>query len=221
MPSTGRGRLLGVDFDGDALIADPTSPYGQAARVTNEYFWAAGIAAPPPPTEIPLCWFTQPVPLRLERAVNDATVTQSDGAESHAEDADSVDDYTVNSFAATLSTRTAADARNLASHTVRYGAEPRTRSPQLTLDLMHRTDIERWRILRVRQGDRITLTGVPAEFPTGADSLVISGIQHQIGLTVRRVQWTTTAVVGSTPGVPGPWFYTDDSLSDGTDLLPF
>lgn len=221
MASTGRGRLVGVDFPGAALVPQPDLPYGVAAAVTNEYFWGTGVAAPPPPVEIPICWLTSPVPLRLEQAVNDATVSQAGGAESHAEDSASVTDYTVNEFTETLYTRIAADARNLAQHAVTYGAEPRMRSPELVLDLMHRTDVERWRILRVQQGQRILLTDVPAEFPVGADSLVVSGIRHEVGLAVRRVHWTTSPVVGSTPGVPGPWFYTDDSLTDGTDLLPF
>lgn len=70
--------------------------------------------------------------------------------------------------------------------------------------------------------DEVTLTGPTAHgWPTGATELVVEGITHSITADVRTVTWNTAPIVGAVAGVPGPWFYLDDSRLGGTDVVPF
>lgn len=185
---------------------------------------------PNAPTEIPLIWLSQPLPMRLDQPVNTATITRpgtvyadgSQGPTGFAEDLTSYDEYgAFPGYEANLTSLTEGDPAALAAHTVAYLSEARTRVVQATIDLLYRTDAERLLILRVERGQRIRLTGVPVEFPEGADSLIVAGIAHETGVQRRRITWTFNAVVGSTPGVPGPWFRLDSSVLDGPDLMPF
>lgn len=77
----------------------------------------------------------------------------------------------------------------------------------------------------VLYADEITLTGPDGSrpvWPDGVTELVIEGIEHTIGSDdARWVRWKTAPVIGSTPGVAGPWFRLGESMTDGTDLLPF
>lgn len=218
----GRRLLVGGDFitDDDLLPAiRPSERTGPA--VANDYWWGTGVAGPPPPVEIPICWLSPPVPLRPEVRYNDATVSILGGTAAVYQDAASIDEYGSAPFDATLASAVTDDASNLATWVVTYFADPYMRSPEFVIDLLYRTDVQRQRLLGLQRDQRIVLTGVPDEFPEGADSLVISGIRHEVGLTQRRLRLTTRAVVGTTPGVPGPWFYFDSSLPDGTDAVPF
>lgn len=176
---------------------------------------------PLPPLQIPICWLSNPVRLRMEQPVNYATVTQEGGTEARSRDTDSIDEYGQFPFTATLQTATNADPANLAHWTVTHKAEPRTRSPELVIDLLYRSDAEQQLIVEVQRGRRIQLTGVPPQFPEGAHSLIISGVTHQRGVSIRRVKWTTSAVVGTVPGVPGPWFRLGSSSLGGSDIVLF
>jgi len=176
---------------------------------------------PPPPIDIPICWLSNPVNLRLERPFNYAAVTPQGFPTATKRDADSIAEVGVCPFEAALHTPIAADAANLANWIVTYQATPRTRAPSLLIDLMYRTDQERILLRRIERNMRIRLTGTPAEFPEGANSLVVTGITNELGLAVRQITLTTTYVLGSTPGVPGPWFRTDVSATDGTHVVPY
>jgi len=104
---------------------------------------------------------------------------------------------------------------------VQYYTNVRQRMPQLTLNLVPRTDVECWRILAREIGDRISITGAPASWPDGVTELVIEGITHRIGQDVRFVVWNTAPVIGTAAGAVGPWFRLDASRTDGTDVVPF
>lgn len=60
-------------------------------------------------------------------------------------------------------------------------------------------------------------------WPAGVTELVIEGIEHTYDTDGGRlVAWKTAPVIGSTPGVAGPWFRLGESrTAAGTDLMPF
>ncbi len=154
---------------------------------------------PDAPLAVPVCWFSQPLQLRLDRPINHAEVTQVGGNTARADNATSITTYGgVFPFAATLTTAVDADATNLAHWTVTYNGTPRMRSPLLVLNLLYRTDAEKLQILGVARGERIRLTGLPNEWPTSARTLVIAGVTHTTSVAGRIVEWTTAPVIGTT-----------------------
>lgn len=229
MGSAGKGRRLNSHLPNNpertfsADLRFPAHvPGSTAAAILNKYWWGTGIVAAPAPTEIPLLWLSQPLPHRMDPPYNDAEVTQAEGgAVARRRDKTSIAEIGVQPYTATLNTATAGDAAALAAYVIAQRGEARVRSPRLTVNLLLRTDSERKRLLRIRRGRRILITGVPAEFPEGADSLVVTGISHEIGVTTRLLHLTTAAVVGTTPGVPGPWFRLGSSVIGGDDVYPF
>lgn len=174
----------------------------------------------PPPTDIPLLWLSQPIAFRPDPPYNDAEVS-GPTATARARDRASVDEFGSNPFTASLSTVLPDDAANLASWTVDQRSTPRMRCPQLTINLLYRTDDEIRLLLGIRRNRRIRITGVPANWPEGADSLIVAGITHELGVAVRLMHITTRAIVGTTAGVPGPWFRLGSSALGGSDLVPF
>lgn len=176
---------------------------------------------PPTPVEIPLCWLSQPVRLRLERPITTAAVNRMGHGTTYDSDAAALATYGDQAFTATLDTVCSADPAVLASWTVTHRSTPRTRSPELIINLMHRSDDERVRILAIQRHQRIRLTGVPPEFPEGAAHLVVSGITDEVGVFARRVMFTTRPVIGTTPGVAGPWFRVGTSAVGGPHIVAF
>lgn len=230
MDSTATGRLTRASIPGapDRMMSTVLRPAmhivgsdSTAAGAINDYWWGTGIAEPLPPVEIPLCWLSNPVRLRLNKPLNQATVSQAAGAVGYSINRASASAYTINPFSANLESAVAGDAQSLADFVTAYRAEPRVSSPTLVIDLLYRTESERRRILGVTAGRRIQLTGTPDEFPEGAGSLVVAGVHNAIGVSVRQVTWTTSPVIGVEPGTPGPWFYLDSSRPDSTDIVPF
>lgn len=182
----------------------------------------SSIGLAPAPVEIPLCWLTGQVKLRLEKPYTTAEVARGGGRPAYAVNRAARSLYGDQAFEATLDSACDADASVLAHWTVTYRAEPRTRSPELVIDLMHRTDAERAVILALKRQQRVRLVGVPPEFPEGADTPVISGITDNIGVRARRVRLTTRAVIGVEPGVAGPWWRAGSSPALGSDhIIPF
>jgi len=181
---------------------------------------AAGALAPLP-FEIPICWLSTPVMLRLEQPFTTAAITQTGGGTYRNASVANRAEYGDFRFAAELTTPTSLDPANLALWTVTYRSVPRMRAPQLAINLLYRTDAEKAALLRIARWTRIKITGVPAEFPEGASSLVVAGTKHQISLKSRMFFITTAPVIGSTPGVPGPWFRYGASTWGGTDVIPF
>lgn len=173
------------------------------------------IPGPPAPAEIPMCWLTQPVQLRLERPFTTAVVSQPGFGTAFAT-ANATSDYP---FTATIESATGGDAQRLADWVVAYRSLALTRSPVLILDLMIRSDAEKVMLLRIERNQRIHITGTPPEYPEGAQHLIVSGITSTIGVFARKLRFTTRAVIGTAPGVSGPWFYPGASVWGGTDIF--
>jgi len=169
----------------------------------------------PAPVEIPLCWLTQPVQLRLEKPHTTASVSQPNFGTASAT-AGAASDFP---FEATLESATGGDAQNLADFTVAYRSLPLMRSPVLIIDLMHRSDAEKVMLLRIERNQRIKITGTPPEYPAGAQHLIVSGITNTVGVFARKLRFTTRPVIGTSPGVSGPWFYPGASEWGGPDIL--
>jgi len=68
-----------------------------------------------------------------------------------------------------------------------------------------------------------TTLPIPAGLPAGARSMVVEGIHHTSSVYDRIVEWTTSPLLGPTPGTEGPWFRLDSSIPapGGTDRLAF
>jgi hypothetical protein len=220
VPGRGLGlaAFAGYDIGAEDLIDRPDTDTRSAAAL-NDYAWGGG---PPAVTQIPYSWLSQPLRFRPDTPINVAAVTQANGTPAVSTNAVSVAAYgEFTSSPITLSTICDADPANLAAHLTGNYADPRQRCPQVTLNLLERTALEMWLILGRFEGDRIQITGAPADWPVGTTSLLIEGIQHTGGVDDRVVVWNTSPVIGSTPGIPGPWFRTDSSRLDGADRLPF
>lgn len=187
----------------------PLRPYGFPAN------------AAPVPTQIPICWLSPPVMLRLEQPFTTAAITRTGGGTYRDKSDANRSEYGEFEYAAELDTATAADPSNLAHWTITYRSTPRMRIQQLAINLLYRTDTEKVTLLRIPRWSRIQLTGVPPEFPEGASSVVVAGMKHQMGLAGRMLFITTAPVVGVTAGVPGPWFRYGASNWGGSDIIPF
>jgi hypothetical protein len=222
-PSAGKARALlagGDEITDDDLLPVPGQTATTASTVVNDYWWPSGL--PATPSQVPLCWFTRPLGMRLERPYNHAEVSQSGGAFARADNKTSIAFAKgVYPFSATLATAVDADPANLAHWIVTYYGDPRMRSPGLRLDLLYRTDDEKRFLLRLGIGTRIRITGVPTAWPAGADQLVIVGIGHELTLSRRILRWTTQPVIGTTPGAAGPWFRWGVSKRSSADTRPF
>lgn len=218
----GYGRFLGMIGGGSTLLDRAgLFPADNAAPILNDWTWQPG---PPAPVKIPYAWLAgfQPLRVRPDKPLTSAAVAIDGGATATATDAASLAAYGDNEFSATLHSATPGDAPTLADWIVAYyatdpDAVPRARFPQLLIRLTGRTQPEMHRILGVGIGTRITITDAPATWPEGATEQVVEGIRHALG-EARDVEWTTAPVVGSAPGVAGPWFRRD-VLTTGTDIL--
>lgn len=160
MPGRGLGlaTFAGYDIGAEDLIDRPDTDTRSAAAL-NDYAWGGG---PPPVTQIPYSWLSQPLRFRPDTPINVAAVTQASGTPAVSVNTVSVAAY--GEFAAspiTLSTICDADPANLAAHLTGNYADPRMRCPQVTLDLLERTALEMWLILGRFEGDRIQITGTP------------------------------------------------------------
>lgn len=184
------------------------------ARLLATDWYFSGL--PPSPVDIPWTWIQGPLRIRQDNPLRQAEVAQSSGATARAKDPTLTTTEQVWTYTETIDSVTSADAANLATWTVDYYTISRPRTPALTLLLNDRTEDELYRILSVKQGTRISLSGVPASWPTGAGELIVEGIAHTITADARRVSWNTTPVIGAELGESGPWLYTDDTLADST-----
>lgn len=180
------------------------------------------LGLPPVLVEIPLCWLTPPVRFRLEKPFTTAAVNRFGHGTAYAAATAAARQVAGDQpFTATLDCACTADPSVLASWTVTYRAEALTRAPELVISLLHRSDDERVRILSIQRGQRIRLTGVPPNFPEGADTPIISGITDEVGTMARRIRFTTRAVIGVEPGIAGPWFRVGTSAVGGDHIIPF
>jgi hypothetical protein len=192
----------------------------ETGRTIAEALYHGGY--PPPVVEIPFSWLQGPIRIRQDNPLQVAEVAQSGGATARAKDAALQPNDQVWKFTESIDSVVPTDPANFAQWVVDYYQEPRPRGRALTLKPLNtRTEAEIYRIMSVRQGTRIRLTGTPAGFPTGAAELVVEGIGHRIA-DARYLVWETTPIIGNTVGESGPWFYLDESrLSSSTELVPF
>jgi hypothetical protein len=209
---TGRARSLPAS--GLRSAAQPS----QVATVLRDYVFGGG----PDPVSIPYSWLAVPVRFRAEALVNFAEITQVEGPTATRINETSRSAYGERAVTGSLDTICGADPANLAQWLVTYRGDPRMRQPALMLvDLIVRTPDECVRILRVGEGDRITITGAPSTWPQGSTSLVVEGVGHSSQNGERKVVWVTSAVAGAVAGIPGPWFRWGSSAYGGTDVIPF
>lgn len=231
--ASGKGRTFGMgDWGDDDLIVDVERPTPGASLVVNDWLWGGG---PPVPVVIPWTWLQTPLELRTDTPINSVSVTRTGGTTALSNNATSQTTYGVFSASGSLDTHSPDDPGNLAAFITTYYGNPLLRAPMLSLSLTPRTTEERWRILGVEIGMRITLgpgtvqdypghttvLPVPTGLPAGTQSLVVEGIHHTSSVDGRVVEWTTAPLLGSAPGTEGPWFRIDSSFLDGTDAVPF
>lgn len=196
---------------------------GVAAVSLSDYFWGF---TPPVPTQIPYTWLSPPFRARADQPINDVAITRTGGETAYLVNSTSIDSYGDFTGGGQISLATVSrdDPLSYATWIVNYYSGHRMRCPSLTVNIFGgvRTDAEVWRILGVKIGTRIQITGAPATWPEGTTSLIVEGIAHQVGQNVRTVTWNTSPVIGGTPGTVGPWFRLNGaSLINGVDVLPF
>ena len=190
---------------------------------------------PPPVTVIPWIWLQMPLQMRADQPINSAQITRVGQAAATANNLTSQTTYGVFAAGATLDTISPDDAANFGAWLVAYYANPLLRIPTVSMSLVPRTDDERATILGVEIGQRITLgqgtaqdypghtigIPIPAGLPPAARSWVVEGVHHTSSVTDRVVEWTTSPLLGGTPGVEGPWFRLGSSIVGGSDPLAF
>jgi hypothetical protein len=182
--------------------------------------------AAPTPLHIPYLWIANPLLSQPDKALTTATVSTSGGATVTLTDTASAAAFGTNKFDASLNSPLSSDALALATYIITYYAtDPSTVERQRLVGvrfiLNARTPTECWTILSGARGDRFSIIGAPAFWPPGMSEQVIEGVAHSSDGESRFVDWVTQPVIGATYGAAGPWFGSDDSITDGTDLAPF
>lgn len=186
--------------------------------VAGDWFWGGG---PPPPVWLPYSWISRPLRFRPHQPITAAEVSDTSGTTARSRNATSYAEYREYLATAVLDTAIQADPVSLAAYLTDNHTVQRMACPTLLFDLLPRADNERALLLGISEGMRIVITGVPATWPEGAHSLIVEGVHHVIGLSKRTVAFTTSPVVGTTAGDPGPWLRADASTIGGTDTTPF
>jgi hypothetical protein len=222
---TATGKLLrlgAAEFDVEDMIGRPDvlDQTNSAATVVNDYVWGTPT---PPPTVIPYAWLAPPMRFRADAPINTARVTQYGAGTAIATDATSIANYGLVEEQVTLSTDLPADAQALVNWLVRYYADFRMRCPSITINLNSGAlgQVDVWRVLGVRIGDRISIPDAPATWPAGSSTLFVEGVTRVESAAQRTVTWNTSPVIGAAPGQVGPWFRLNSSLLGGSDLVPF
>lgn len=224
MPVHGMGFRIGApEWDVEDMIGrvDVLDQAAAAPAIVNDYFWDTV----PAPVVIRYAWLSPPFRSRADQPINDPAVTIAGGGTAHSPNATSIARYGDFGFPVTLNTAVAADADALAGWLSTNYADFRMRSPSLTVNLLNGSlqpaDIQR--LLAVKIGDRIVIPDAPATWPQGSASLFVEGISRQILIDrCRYITFNTSPVIGTTPGVPGPWFrWGASTWGSSTDQIPF
>lgn len=216
----GYGRFLGMigstsHLAGLASIFPPST----VPDILQDWAFQPG---PPAPVEIPYAWLNDVLRHRPDKPLTSATVSQSGARTARERSAAAMAEYGDNPFTAELHTACASDAPNLAKHVIEFYAQagqiPRARMSAMTIQLAGRTQAEIHRILSVKQGRRIHISGAPATWPAGMTEQIVEGISRSYSEGA-LITFLTSPVIG--PGEAGPWFRLDVSAVDGTDIIPF
>lgn len=153
--------------------------------------------------QVPYAWLSRGLRFREDSPINDVTVSQAGGSSTRRTDAASISRYGVGGDPVTLETAIDADLGNYASWTVGAYATPRMRCPQLVIDLLPLTDVQRAQLLGLEIGDRIQITGGPSTIPPEARHLIVEGFApDEIGVETRRITLTTSPLLGPSAGTP-------------------
>lgn len=226
MAGIGQTLLACPELTEEDLIGrvDVLDQFAAAASIANDMFFGPG--NPPTIVQIPYAWLMPPVGFRPDAPYTSAAITQSGAGTAYTSDANSLDEYGDNQFAATLATLGAADTVALGEYTMTYyatqpGKVPRQRTPALVINLLPLDLVSIQTVLGLQEGQHIHVSGAPATWPEGTTDLVIEGISDAIGLNVRTRSLRTSPVIGSTPGTVGPWFRWGSSIWGGSDVIPF
>lgn len=218
----GYGRFLGMLGDTSDLIGFASIfPPSTVSELLQDWAFQPG---PPAPVEIPYGWLHDLLRYRQEKPLTSAAVTRDGASTARERDPVAISEYGDNPFTAALHTACTADAPNLAKHVIDFYAQagqiPRSRMSSMTIQLAGRPQAELHRILSIRQGQRIHISGAPTTWPAGMTEQIVEGIARSYS-DGALITFLTSPVIGSTPGVAGPWFRVDVSAADGTDLIPF
>ena len=199
MPSRGMALRSGRARSLPAARLRSAAQPSQVATVLRDYVFAEA----PAPVQIPYSWLSPPVRFRAEAVVNVAEIGQVDGATATVTNEASRSAYGERAVQGTLDTACDADPANLGLWLTTYRGEPRMRMPALVLvDLIARTPEECVRILRVREGDRVLITGLPWETATVTDTFGRS-VSPGWGNTETGQPWVNTGGSASDHSVAG------------------
>lgn len=175
---------------------------------------------PPRPVQIPMSWLRPAAVYRQDPPIARAEVTQQGGQTAQSYNASAAVNGREWVFTETIDSIVDVDPANLAAWVTTYYDSPQPRTPGFLLVLNGRSQTELWTILGVVQGTRISVTGTSG-WPDGSTELVVEGIVHEVKADLRRVLWRCAPVIGATVGTAGPWFYSDSSMTSGSDAVPF
>jgi hypothetical protein len=218
----GYGRYLGMVGNTSGLIGFASIfPPSTGGEVLQDWTFQPG---PPAPVEIPYRWLNDILQYRPEKPLTSAAVSRFGAGTARDRDSTAISEYGDNPFTAELHTACTADAPNLAKHVIDFyaqpGQTPRSRMSAMTIQLTGRPQAELHRILSIKQGQRLHISGAPTTWPAGMTEQIVEGISRSYNGGA-LITFLTSPVIGSTPGVAGPWFRVDVSAADGTDLIPF
>jgi hypothetical protein len=170
---------------------------------------------------VDLSWLTSPWQQRVQPPVNAARITGGNTATAVTRNNASADEYGEYEAQGTIETATDADARNLALWYTSQFAAPAMRAPMMTFDLTAKTNTVRHTILAREISDRFNVSGLPANAPEGLNSQFVEGITHRISTLRRVVEWNTSPMVGSLPGVPATWAQVGSSVVGSSTVIAY
>lgn len=175
-----------------------TEPSGQVVLVPRQRRYGQAVTL-----SIPWGWLSaKSMTYRPEPPLSDVTVSRTGGGSVTRRNTTASDRYTVRSQSIALDTAVEADPANLAAWLLKAYDRMRTRVPALRINMLNRTVAQRQQLLRLRIGDRIQLTGMPAGSPSDVPDLIIQGIKHTVGQNQRVIEFNTSPLLGPSAGQP-------------------
>ncbi|MBM0275318.1 hypothetical protein [Micromonospora tarensis] len=158
----------------------------------------------PATMSIPFGWIMRGgIRYRPDKPATDAVASRVDGGTARRISEPLRARYGVLARTVTLDTAVDADPANWTSWTLAAFGEPRTRCPLLRINLLKRTIADRKALLKLRVGDRIQLTDLPAGSPEDVPHLIVQGFRHVIGPHRWRIlELNTSPLLGPLPGSP-------------------
>lgn len=218
----GYGRYLGmVGSTSDLVAFASVFPPSTVGDILQDWTFQPG---PPAPVQIPYAWLADFLRYRPEKPLTSALVTRTGAGAARDRNDTAISEYGDNPFPAELTTACTADPASLAKHVIDFyaqaGVTPRSRMSAMTIQLAGRPQAEIHRILSIKQGRRLHISGAPATWPAGMTEQVVEGIARSYSEGA-LITFITSPVIGTDPGEAGPWFRLDVSALGGNDIIPF